>query len=124
MTFLVHSKSLPIPAGVLAVSPLLDVTGSFPSPRVDTGLDWLPCLWKTPFVPKPSQIWPPSKPRFDFYTDIPLHPLVLLSIANADYKVSPVLVAGELPPCPPLFVVVGDNELLRDEVRMLRLILC
>lgn len=68
--------SLPLPAGVLTLSPLLDITGSFPSTRVDTGLDWLPCLYKHPYIPKPSPAWPPAKPRFDFYTDIPLHPLV------------------------------------------------
>ena len=24
--------------------------------------------------------------------------------------------AGELPPCPPVFIVVGDNEYFRDEI--------
>jgi len=77
MIFLIYSNSnLPLPAGVLTLSPLFDVTGSFPSTRVDTGLDWLPCLYKHPYIPKPSPAWPPAKPRFDFYTDIPLHPLV------------------------------------------------
>jgi len=76
MTFLAHSETLPLPAGLLAISPLLDLTGSFPSTNIDSGLDWLPCLRKTPFIPKPSEIWPPSKPRFDFYTDLPLNPLV------------------------------------------------
>lgn len=85
LIFLMYSNlSLPLPAGVLTLSPLLDVTGSFPSTRVDTGLDWLPCLYKHPYIPKPSPAWPPAKPRFDFYTDIPLHPLVrrLCSILN------------------------------------------
>src|SRR5271170_4892263 len=77
MLFLLYSDSnLPLPAGVVTLSPLLDDTGSFPSTRVDTGLDWLPCLHKHPYIPKPSPAWPPAKPRFDFYTDIPLHPLV------------------------------------------------
>jgi acetyl esterase/lipase len=32
--------------------------------------------------------------------------------------VSPVVDAGELPPCPPMMIAVGDNEYLRDEIRM------
>ena len=31
--------------------------------------------------------------------------------------------AGDLPPCPPVFIVVGDNEYLRDESRILHLLL-
>src|SRR5579859_7910520 len=80
MTFLSKSNTLPLPAGVLAICPLLDITGSFPSAQVDTGLDWLPCQHLTPFTPKPSEVWPPAKPRFGFYTDCPLHPLVCLSL--------------------------------------------
>lgn len=82
MMFLMYSKCYPLPAGVIALSPLLDATGSFPSARVGTGLDWLPCLWETPYNPVPSKAWPPAKPRFDFYSDIPLHPLVLSPNCN------------------------------------------
>jgi acetyl esterase/lipase len=59
--------------------------------------------------PKPSKSWPPAKPRYHFYSDIPLHPLV-----------SPVL-AEELPKCPPVLIIVGENEYLRDESRKCRL---
>ena len=30
--------------------------------------------------------------------------------------------AGDLPSCPPIFIVVGDNEYLRDEIRILHLL--
>jgi hypothetical protein len=82
MTFLATSKAYPMPAGVLAISPLLDITGSFPSASVDKGLDWLPCSQTTPTIPEPSAVWPPAKPRFGFYTDIPLHPLVVQSTST------------------------------------------
>ena len=78
MAYLAFAKhALPLPAGVLALSPLLDVTGSFPSTRIDKGLDWLLCAWEKPITPKPSKAWPIPHPRFSFYTDLPLHPLVL-----------------------------------------------
>jgi hypothetical protein len=78
MTFLANSDNLlPKPAGVIALSPLLDVTGSFLPTGKDSGLDWLASHRTRRFIPKPSGLWPPSTPRWGFYTDIPLHPLVI-----------------------------------------------
>jgi hypothetical protein len=80
MSFLAHSDKYALPGGVVGVSSLLDETGSFPSAHIYTGLDWLPCLWKTPFNTKHSELWPPAVPRYDFYSDSPLHPLVFIII--------------------------------------------
>src|SRR2546423_13952588 len=80
MAFLVHSDMFPKPSGVISISPLLDVTGSFlPPADPDPGLDWLTNHRTNPFsnTAKPSPLWPPSKPRWGFYSDTPLHPLVL-----------------------------------------------
>ena len=105
MMVLVHSfPAFPLPAAVIGLSPWLDITHSFPSTRIDRGLDYLPNPWAGLIEPKPSMAWPPSKPRYHFYTDIPLHPLV-----------SPVVMAGELPEFPPVFIAIGENEYLRDE---------
>jgi hypothetical protein len=79
MTFLANSDLLPKPAGVVSISPLLDVTGSFlPTADKDPGLDWLTNHRTNPFsrTAKPSPLWPPLEPRWGFYSDIPLHPLV------------------------------------------------
>jgi hypothetical protein len=85
MTFLVNSDMFPKPAGVISISPLLDVTGSFlPSSDKDPGLDWLTNYRTNPFsnTAKPSPLWPPSKPRWGFYSDTPLHPLVHFSMTE------------------------------------------
>ena len=67
----------PLPAGVIGLSPVVDMTGSFESTHVYRGLDWIPCLYEKPYMPKPSEAWNYTEaPRFDCYTDIPRHPLV------------------------------------------------
>ena len=67
-----------MPAGVLLLWPLLELTASFASTKVDRGTEWVPCIWEKPWAPKPSQAWPTAKPLFGFYTHTPLHPLVSL----------------------------------------------
>jgi len=107
MVFLAHAApAFPLPAGVIGTSPWLDLTHSFPSARNEKGHDYLPNPWEGPVSPLPSAAWPPPEPRYHFYTNLPLHPLV-----------SPVLAVDGLPPCPPILIVVGDNEFLRDEAR-------
>jgi hypothetical protein len=77
LQFLLHSKdTFPLPAGVIGLCPFLDFTGSFPSAKLDRGLDWVPCVWTKPFTPKPSPAFPPTRPLFGLYTEMPLHPLV------------------------------------------------
>jgi acetyl esterase/lipase len=84
MMFLAHSApAYPLPAGVIGLSPWLDLTHSFPSARVDKGLDYLPNPWETPSNPKPSKAWPPTVPRYHFYSDIPLHPFVSRRVTSS-----------------------------------------
>ena len=111
MIFLAHEGSaFPLPAGVIGTSPWLDLAHCFPSAGVDRGLDYMPNLGEGPALHKPSPAWPLHELRYHFYSDDPLHPLI-----------SPVVVAGELLKCPPVLITVGDNELLRDESRILSL---
>ncbi len=35
--------------------------------------------WSIEEIPKPSKVWPLFEPRYHFYSDIPLHPLVSIS---------------------------------------------
>jgi acetyl esterase/lipase len=77
VTMLMKLKTLPLPAGVIGASPWVDFTCSFPSAKLDRQLDWPPCTWGPPHNPKPSPLWPPAKPRFSIYTDLPMHPFVL-----------------------------------------------
>src|SRR5579859_7260302 len=77
MVFLASAAPLfPLPAGIIGTSPWLDLTHSFPSARVDIGQDYLPHPWEGLLEPTPSPAWPPPEPRYHFYTDLPLHPLV------------------------------------------------
>ena len=74
--------TFPLPAGIVAISPPVDLTGSFPSAKIDLGLDWLMYGWSNVHFPKPSKAWPPTDwtPCGDvMYSRVPLHPLVNLS---------------------------------------------
>lgn len=80
MVFLSFAQSaFPLPVGVVGISPPLDLTNSFPSTRIDRGLDWLMFGWGERRFPKPSKAWPTTENRSPLYTNIPLHPLVSAS---------------------------------------------
>ena len=84
MIFLIHATTFPLPAGLIGTSPWLDLTHSFLSARNNPGYDYLPNPWEGIINPKPSAVWPSAEPRYHFYTNLPLHPLVLFPICKSD----------------------------------------
>lgn len=67
MVLLAHATpAFPLLAGIIGLSPWLNLTHSFPSARVDKGLDYLPNPWETGLQFGPSKAWPPREPRFHF----------------------------------------------------------
>jgi len=77
MVFLAYAApAFPLPAGVIGASPWLDLTHCFPSARINRGLDYLPNPWEGPAATIPSPAWPLPEPRYHYYSDDPLHPLV------------------------------------------------
>ena len=86
MTLLAFAQpAFPLPAGIAAMSPPVDLTSSFPSTKIDLGHDWLMYPWSDVHFPRPSKAWPPTdwKPCGDvMYSGVPLHPLVNLTCNN------------------------------------------
>lgn len=133
MMIIMRDQNIPLPAGAILISPWLDLTHSFPSVGADNPLDFIP---PHGFHHKPSESWPPpviedisgtifKKPsgqnnklsvmvngklveiseQIQMYTPNHLisHPLV-----------SPVM-QPSLGGLPPLLMLVGGGEMLRDE---------
>jgi len=131
-TTLFHGATIPLPfplpAGIAANSPWLDVTRSLPSLTTNAKFDYLPppslatsslstssqpaaaAAPVDPVTPHVCALWPAAPPRADIYADGPAlcHPLV-----------SPLAApAARWTACPPVFMCVGEEQ-LADEIRVL-----
>ncbi|SCZ98254.1 BZ3500_MvSof-1268-A1-R1_Chr3-2g06251 [Microbotryum saponariae] len=118
---LLRDLELPMPCGATLISPWVDLAHSFPSIIESDAGDYIP---SDGFHYKPSLAWPPLKTPEDFYVlegeekQILLDEQMQMYCPNAMLRhpmVSPVN-QGSLGGLPPLHIIAGSAELLRDEI--------
>ncbi|SCV71253.1 BQ2448_2841 [Microbotryum intermedium] len=118
---LLRDLELPMPCGATLISPWVDLAHSFPSLIESNAGDYIP---SDGLHYKPSLVWPPLKVSEDFYVlEGEKQPTLLdeqmqMYCPNAMLRhplVSPVNL-GSLGGLPPLHIVAGSAELLRDEI--------
>ncbi|PNH40461.1 hypothetical protein VD0004_g6545 [Verticillium dahliae] len=100
-----EEREVPLPAGVAACSPWMDITQSSPSWEANGAFDYLPTPTRHRAISiPPCEAWPASPPRTSMYADDALlaHPLATL------------LMARDWTGAPPVYVCTGW-ELLADE---------
>ncbi|KAG7135729.1 hypothetical protein HYQ45_006541 [Verticillium longisporum] len=100
-----EEREVPLPAGVAACSPWMDLTQSSPSWEANGAFDYLPTPRRHRAISiPPCEAWPASPPRTSMYADDALlaHPLATL------------LMARDWTGAPPVYVCTGW-ELLADE---------
>ncbi|PWW71664.1 alpha/beta-hydrolase [Tuber magnatum] len=131
---ILRDQGLPMPAGTVLISPWVDLCHSFPSIVAGNEHDFMP---PHGFFHRPSQAWPPPTRDVEAPVDqekppiIPVHKKTVTIAGNLvtlkdqihmyttndlmDHPlVSPVL-QSTLGGLPPLLIITGGGEILRDE---------
>ncbi|POR35176.1 AB hydrolase superfamily protein C4A8.06c [Tolypocladium paradoxum] len=137
-----RDQGIPLPAGAILVSPWVDLTHSFPSVAGDAPLDYIP---QSGFHHRPSRAWPPPNDDISVLQDEPSGEQATSGGVSTDTdKFLSVTIGGELVTVkdqiqmyttnallshplvspvmqptlgglPPLLIMVGGGEVLRDE---------
>ncbi|CCG80782.1 Putative uncharacterized protein [Taphrina deformans PYCC 5710] len=108
LTLMESRPRFPVPAGMILISPWVDLTHSLPSCRRGEN-DYLPEMLGEIKSHRPSSAWPADGSQRHFYCSDQMvtHPLV-----------SPIAYEGWRA-CPPILIQCGAEERLRDEARYL-----
>ncbi|CZR66091.1 related to acetyl-hydrolase [Phialocephala subalpina] len=133
LLIILRDAGLPLPAGASLISPWVDLTHSFPSITIPTGLDYVPSHG---FHAKPSLSWPPPNSDEIEAWNLPVHKNIdpdfeveidgeMIALKEQFQMYAPNnwlqiplvsgIVAASLGGLCPLQVIVGGGEVLRDE---------
>lgn len=116
---ILRDQSIPLPAGAVLISPWVDLTHSFPSVAEGGSLDYIPVHG---FMHRPSVDWPPEPRDSGLSIEIDgntVHLKEQMQLYATNQLVFHPLVSPVLQPSlgglPPLLVLTGGGEVLRDE---------